>query len=133
MQRAGWQAWLAALGLLGLGAVGGIAFDRFHVRGHGPASVHDEVRRDAVGYMERVLSLRPEQRDRIAHIYAGRQRQLDGIWEDTHTRLLATLDSVVNEISAELDSAQLPRFRALVEELHSTPGFRDATRGLHPR
>jgi hypothetical protein len=124
MNRLGWRAWLAALALIALGAVGGIAFDRFHVRGGGHgSSLHEQVRRDPVAFMERRLSLRPEQRTRIAAIFERRQGEIDTVWQDTHNRLIAAIDRLVAEISGELDSTQIPRFNALVKELHSSPDF----------
>ena len=124
MNRLGWQAWVAALALIALGAVGGIAGDRFHVRGGGHGSgLHEQVRRDPVAYMDRELTLSPEQRTRIAEIFERRQGQLDAVWQDTHNRLVAAIDSLVSEISAQLDSTQIPRFNALVKKLHSSPDF----------
>jgi Spy/CpxP family protein refolding chaperone len=123
MNRLGWQAWVAALALIALGAVGGIAFDRFHVRGGGGHGLHEQVRRDPVAYMERELTLTPEQRTRIAEIFERRQGEIDTVWQDTHNRLIAAIDRLVAEISGELDSAQIPRFNALVKKLHSSPDF----------
>jgi hypothetical protein len=129
MNRLGWRAWLAAFALLALGAVLGITVDRFHIPGGGHGSLHEQVRRDPVAYMVRELTLRPEQRTRIAAIFERRQGQLDTVWQDTHNRLVATIDSLVAEISVELDSAQVPRFNALVKKLHSSPDF--PYRGRH--
>lgn len=128
MNRSGWRAWVAAFALLALGAVLGITFDRFHVRGGPGSGLHDQVRRDPVGFMDRELSFTPEQRTRIAAIMERRQHQLDTVWQDTHNRLVATIDSLVTEISAELDSSQVPRFNALVDRLHSAPDFPFRTR-----
>jgi Spy/CpxP family protein refolding chaperone len=124
MNRLGWRAWVAAFALLALGAVLGITVDRFHVRGggHGPG-LHEQVRRDPVAYMDRELTLRPEQRTRIAAIFERHQGEIDTVWQDTHNRLIAAIDSLVAEISAELDSTQIPRFNALVKKLHSSPDF----------
>ena len=110
MNRGGWQAWVAAVALLALGAVGGIAFDRFHVRGGHGSGLHERIRRDPVAFMERELDLRPEQRTRIAAIFEKRQGAIDTVWQDTHNRLVATIDSLVTEISAEPKwlNAQIP-------------------------
>ena len=128
MNRLGWKAWVAALALFALGAVGGIAFDRFHLRGWHGTGLHEQVRQDPVAFMERELNLRPEQRARIATIFEKRQGEIDAVWMDTHNRLVGVIDSVVAEISAELDSTQIPRFKALVDELHSAPDFPFRTR-----
>ena len=119
------RAWLAALALLALGAVLGITFDRFHVRGgHNPLSrLHEQLRHDPMAVMERELNLRPAQRTRIAAILELRQGDINAVWEDTHIRLRATIDSVVTEIAAELDSAQARKFRDLADKLHNAPGF----------
>lgn len=120
------RAWLAAVALIILGAVGGVAFDRFHLLpSHGGmmSRLHRELRHDPMGLMERELGLKPEQRTRIAAIMERRQGDIDAVWEDTHVRLKATIDSVVNEIAAELDSAQARKFREMADKIHSTPGF----------
>ena len=119
------RAWLAVVALILLGAVGGVAFDRFHLLpSHGGMSrLHERLRRDPIGVMDRELHMTPEQRTHVAAILERRQKDIDAVWEDTHTRLKATIDSVVNEIAAELDSAQAVRFREVANKLHSTPGF----------
>ena len=124
MRRPGWQAWAAALALLAIGAVLGITADRLHFRNSDPAAaLLAEVQRDPMAVMERELNLRPKQRPRIVAILERRQGAIDAVWQDTHTRLRATIDSVVSEIAAELDSDQARRFRALADEVHSSPRF----------
>ena len=124
MRPLGWRAWVAALALLVLGAAAGVAVDRLHHRSGGPLSkLIAEVHRDPMSVMERELGLRPEQRSRVAAILERRQGAIDAVWQDTHVRLRATVDSVVSEISAELDSGQARRFRALADEIHNAPGF----------
>src|SRR5262245_44642035 len=120
------RAWLAALALLVLGAVLGITFDRFHVRGLGHGSMsrlHEQLRHDPMAVIDRELHLSPEQRTRIAALLERRQHDINAAWEDVHVRLRATIDSVVNEIAAELDSAQAVKFRTTADRIHSTPGF----------
>jgi hypothetical protein len=124
--RSRWQAWLAAVALMVLGAVLGVTFDRLHVRGDAHAALMERVRRDPLGVMDRELKLTPEQRSRVGAILQSRQADIDRVWDETHTRLQATLDSVVNEIAAVLDSNQAVRFRAVAYELHHPK------RGLHP-
>jgi uncharacterized membrane-anchored protein YhcB (DUF1043 family) len=123
MRRLGWQAWIAALALLVIGAVLGITVDRFHVRsGDHQSSLLDEVQRDPMAVMERELNLRPEQRGPIEAIFQRHQRVMDSVWGEANSRLRSTIDSVVSEIAAQLDSSQARRFRALVDEIHSSPG-----------
>ena len=124
MSPLGWRSWVAASALLILGAAAGIAADRLHHRTGGRISrLVAEVHRDPMAVMERELNLRPEQRSRVAAILERRQGAIDAVWQDTHVRLRATVDSVVSEIAAELDSAQARRFRAIADEIHSSPGF----------
>ena len=120
------RAWLATIALILLGAVGGVAFDRFHLLpSHGGmmSRLHERLRHDPMGVIDEELHLKPEQRTRVAAILDRRQKDIDAVWEDTHIRLKATIDSVVNEIAAELDSAQAVRFREVANKIHSTPGF----------
>jgi hypothetical protein len=66
----------------------------------------------------------PDQRARIAGIFEKRQGSIDAVWSDTHVRLRATIDSVVNEIAAQLDPDQAAKFRRLADELHrGMPAF----------
>lgn len=124
MRPLGWRAWVAALALLVIGAAVGVTVDRLHHRSGGPLSkLIADVHRDPMGVMERELGLRPEQRSRVAAILERRQGAIDAVWQDTHVRLRATVDSVVSEIAAELDSAQARRFRELADEIHNSPGF----------
>jgi Spy/CpxP family protein refolding chaperone len=123
--RLGWKAWIAALALLVIGAAVGVTVDRFHHRsGSSGSSLHARVRRDPIGVIDRELNLRPEQRTRIAAILDQRQGNIDAVWRDMHVRLRATIDSVVEEIAAALDSSQAQRFRKLADELHNSPEFR---------
>ena len=123
--RSGWKAWIAALALLVIGAAVGITMDRLHHRsGSSGSSLHAQVRRDPMAVMERELDLRPEQRPRIAAILERRQNAVNDVWQDAHVRLRATVDSVVSELAAELDSSQARRLRTLAEELHGSPDFK---------
>ncbi len=124
MNRPGGRAWLAALAVFAIGAAAGVTADRLlHRRADPIERLAAEVRRDPIAVMERELSLRPEQRARVAAIFERRQGAIDAVWQHTHTRLQATVDSVVSEIAAELDTNQARRFRALADAVHSSPGF----------
>jgi hypothetical protein len=68
--------------------------------------------------LDRELDLRPDQRAAVAAVLESRQAEIDEVWFDTHTRLVAIGDSVVSEISAVLDSAQARRLREIADQLH---------------
>jgi hypothetical protein len=125
MRYSGLRTALAAVSLLVLGAVGGIAGDR-HLAGRGSHATLplSAVHHDPVGTIDRAIQLRPEQRTRIEAIFARRQPAIDAVWHHTHEQLQATVDSVVDEIAHELDPDQAERFRALADELHSTGRLR---------
>lgn len=112
----------AAASILVIGAAVGIAADRaVHGRGDPHAALFAEIQKDPIGVMDRELRLRPEQRARIAEVLARRQMTVDSAWSAARAHLNATLDSVVNEISAALDPDQARRFREMAHEVHGTP------------
>jgi hypothetical protein len=117
--------------LLVLGATAGIAVDRlvqFHTRG---ALIRfSELHNDPVAVIERAFDLDPEQRSRITAIIERRQADVDAAWQQARRHIGVTVDSVVNEIAAVLDSADRPRFRALADSLHTTGHVR--LRHLNP-
>ena len=119
------RAWLAAAALVALGAVGGITFDRLHIRGrHGEmARLHERLREDPMAVIDGELDLTAEQRTRIGAILARRQESLDGVWQEIHPRIRSTIDSTVSEIAALLDSAQAVRFRGLMDRIHRPGGL----------
>ena len=123
--RARWRTVIASLSLLILGAAAGITIDRvLHRSPDGHTLLMEDVQEDPLGVMDRFLDLSPEQRERVAAVLASRQATLDTVWESTHIRLQATMDSVVDEIAAVLDPDQAERFRQLVDELHGTGRIR---------
>src|SRR5688572_17375186 len=96
-----WKTVVAVASLLAIGAASGVTFDRLHHRQSNPhMTMLEEVRKDPVGVLDRRLGLKPEQRERVAAIIQQRQGAIDAVWRDTHVRLQATIDSVVNEIAA---------------------------------
>jgi hypothetical protein len=117
------RAWLAAVALVALGAVGGITVDRLHIRGrHGEmARLHQRLREDPMAVIDRELELTAEQRTRISAILARRQESINGVWHELHPRIRSTIDSTMSEIAALLDSAQTARFRGLMERIHRRP------------
>lgn len=118
---------IALIALALLGAVAGVTADRLL---HRPAQHHAarladgtvvrfaDLHTDPAAAIERVLELRPSQRDRIAAILERRQAEVDAAWHEARSRMHATVESVIAEIEAELDPDQATRFRALADELH---------------
>ena len=127
MIRGGWQAWLAAVALLVIGAVLGVTVDRFHVRGDHATALLAEIERDPMGVIEREVELRPEQRGPIGAILQRYQATLDSLWGESNSRVRATVEGVITDITAQLDSTQARRFKALIDEIHSSP---KAIRGI---
>ena len=122
MTSRGWRGWVAALALMVIGAVLGIAVDRFHVRPHNHASaLLEEIERDPMAVMEREIGLRPEQRAPIGAILERWQATLDSVWGESNRQVRGAVVGVVNDIAAQLDSTQARRFRALIDEIHSSP------------
>jgi hypothetical protein len=119
--RGKWRVVIAVSSLLVLGAAAGITADRL-VQKHRSAGMlrFEQVHADPMRAIDRALDLRPEQRVRVEAILKARQASIDAVWSDTHERLQATVDSVLNEVTAVLDPDQAVRFRALAEELHSS-------------
>jgi hypothetical protein len=119
--RGRWRAVLAVSSLLVLGAAAGVTADRL-VQKHRSAGMlrFEQVHSDPMRAIDRALDLRPDQRARVEAILKARQASLDAVWADTHTRLQATVDSVMDELTAVLDADQAERFRKLAEELHTS-------------
>ena len=117
-----WKPFVAVISLLAIGAAIGVTFDRLHYRNaNGHMGVMEEVQKDPLAAIDRAVDLRPEQRERVAAVLARRQGAVDAVWRDTHIRLQATIDSVVNDIAAVLDPDQAEKFRAAARELHGNP------------
>jgi hypothetical protein len=119
-----WKTVVAVISLLAIGAASGVTFDRLHHRqSNRHMTLMEEVQKDPIGVLDRRLGLRPEQRERVAAIIQQRQGAIDAVWNETHIRLQATIDSVVNEIAAVLDPEQAKTFREGARELHGQPGM----------
>lgn len=119
MPAARWRSVIVAVSFVVLGAAAGVSADRLLHRRPSPVVIRPiDVHEDPLGTIDRALDLRPEQRTRIAAILASRQSEIDTAWHDAHRRLRAIVDSVANEIAAELDPEQATRFRQLADELH---------------
>jgi hypothetical protein len=115
--------------LLALGAAAGVAMDRAAQMHAGMSFAQFSrlhVHHDPLAVIEGAIDLRPDQRARIQAILATHQEDLNAAWLEAHQRILATVNGVIADIDAELDTDQSERFRQLVEELHG-PGS-----GAHP-
>ena len=129
MMPRNWRGWVAALALVVIGAVLGITFDRFHVRNQDNATtLLAEIERDPMTVLEREINLRPEQRGPIGEILKRYQATLDSVWGASNRGVRVTVEGVIDDITAQLDSTQARRFQALLDEIHSSPkaihGFR---------
>ena len=105
------RALLAALSLLVLGAVIGIAADRhLHApRGHAnPAAAIHEM---TMSSLDEHIDLTDEQRRQIDDIVAARRHSLRNAWQLVHTQLGAAADTVHQEIEAILTPEQRTAFR----------------------
>jgi hypothetical protein len=114
---------LAAVSLLVLGAVIGVSADRLlHGRGiviHGSSIDAHE----ALDALDRAVSLRPEQRERIDSILTSRQVQIDSAWHQARSHVERTINAVIAEIETVLDPDQVAPFRALVDRIHGGGGL----------
>ena len=118
----GWKGWVAALALLVIGAILGITVDRFHVRGGDHSSkLLAEINRDPMAVLEREIHLRQEQQAPIKAILDRYQVTLDSVWQAGNDQVRSTVQGVVHEIAAQLDSTQSRRFLELIDEIHSSP------------
>ena len=119
------RIFLAAGSLILLGAAAGVTVDRVaHHQGIPVMVEFSRVHGDPVGVIESVITLTPQQRTRIEAILATRQGDIDTAFRDARTRIDAVVNSVVNEIAAELDAEQAARFRQLADEPHGQGHFR---------
>ena len=118
-----WRTAVAAASLLVLGAAVGVAADRVLHRGRRTAvSIHQMSTQGRLELLDRELSLRPEQRERIEGILTQRQADVDRAWVNARAALRAAVDSVVTEIEATLDPAHRERYRVLVRQVHGEDG-----------
>src|SRR5919106_4709313 len=119
--RAQWRSIFAGASLLVLGAALGVTADRLHHRRSDADRLAflPEIPTDPVGQIDRVVHLRPDQRERVAAIIEARQADIDSAWLQARIQLHATLDSVISEIATVLDPEQAEAFRAHVAEIHS--------------
>lgn len=112
----------AVIALLVLGAAIGITADRLL---HGGAISHltvaQQFHEDPFAVLDSALSFRPEQHEGVRAILQARQEDVDQVWRDTHTRLLAIIDSAMAQLEAVLDSTQVEQLHHLASVLHGQP------------
>ena len=106
------RAILAALSLLVLGAVIGIALDRHLNAASGQTSPAAAMHEMLMSSLDEDLDLTSEQRRRIDEIVAARRHSLRDAWQLVHTQLGAAADTVHLEINAILTPEQRTAFRA---------------------
>jgi hypothetical protein len=112
----------AAIALLVLGAAIGISADRLLHRGLADHVTQAErFHDDPFAVLDSALSFRPEQREAVHAILRARQEDVDQVWSDTHTRLLAIIDSAMAQLEAMLDSSQVEHLHRLAAVLHDQP------------
>lgn len=111
------KAVVAALSLLVLGGVVGIAVDR-HVLSSGRHSAPGDRHGHAAAFHEMAMSsladrldLEPAQRSRIDSILASRHHTLRRTWQTLHVELGAAVDTVHRDIEAVLTPEQRAAFR----------------------
>lgn len=105
------RAALAALSLLVLGAVIGIAVDRHLHAGNGHSSAAAVVHDMTMSSLDEHLDLTDEQRRRIDDIVAARRHTLHNAWQLVHEQLGAAADTLHQEIEAILTPEQRTGFR----------------------
>lgn len=115
------KALLAAVSLLLIGGVLGIALDRHFLAAHGGGSSHSSVsgmfHDMAMETLERELALSADQRRQIDSLINAHHAQLTRAWERVHSDLIATVDTVHREIEAVLTPEQRARFQAWLREV----------------
>lgn len=104
------RAVLAALSLLVLGAVIGIALDR-HLNPAGPLNPAAAMHEMTMASFEEHVDLTAEQRRQIDDIVAARRHSLSNAWQLIHAQLGAAADTVHQEIEAVLTPEQRTAFR----------------------
>ena len=114
------RAVVAAVSLLVIGAALGVTIDRHRVT---PAMRVTAIRihEDPFAVMDSALVLRPDQRESVRSIIEARQTDIEGVWGETHRRLLGLLDSTMSDLEAVLDADQVGRLRDLATVIHGSP------------
>jgi Spy/CpxP family protein refolding chaperone len=116
---------IAVLSLLLLGAAVGVSGDRFMQAHHGgPHMVDGHFVGDPVTLMDDELKLTPAQRDTIRAIFSRSQPQVDAAWHAARAQVYATIEHVISQVAAQLDSVQRVRFYELVEQVHGEHAMR---------
>lgn len=112
------RAVLAALSLLVLGAVIGIAIDRHLHPDSGHASAAAAFHEMALSSLDERVDLTAAQRRQIDSIVAARHNTLQHAWQMVHAQLGAAADSVHQDIEAILTPEQRTAFRAWLRDVN---------------
>lgn len=119
------------------GVAGGVALDRTWLssdrdrseRSHDRDRDRDRGDRDGeravIERFSEEIGLSQAQEAQIDTILARYRDRMEGIWRDVRPRYRALVDSVRQQIEAELDSAQVSRYRDLLEKQRRRGGDRD--------
>lgn len=119
------------------GVAGGVALDRTLLssdrdrseRSHDRDRDRDRGDRDGdravIERFSEEIGLSQAQEAQIDTILARYRDRMEGIWRDVRPRYRALVDSVRQQIEAELDSAQVSRYRDLLEKQRRRDGDRD--------
>jgi hypothetical protein len=124
------RALVAALSLMLLGVVLGVAGDRLWLAHQRPMVVLDSSHAERFHTLLGTLGLSDEQRAAIDGILGHFQQNVDHTWQALQPDLAATMDSAQQRIEAVLTPAQVTTFREWLETEHQMQ--HGAThRGLH--
>lgn len=122
------------------GVAGGVALDRTLLssdrdrseRSHDRDRDRDRGDRDddraVIERFSEEIGLSRAQEAQIDTILARYRDGMEGIWRDVRPRYRALVDSVRQQIEAELDSAQVSRYRDLLDKQRRRHGDRDDDR-----
>lgn len=111
------RAVLAALSLLVLGAVIGVALDRhLHGSSAAPGNAAAALHEITMSAIEEELDLTIDQRRQIDSIIAARHYALRHAWQAVHSQLGAAVDTVHREIAGVLTPEQRVKFREWLRE-----------------
>lgn len=120
------------------GVAGGVALDRTWLSSDRDRSERSRDRdrnrgdrdgdRAVIERFSEEIGLSQAQEAQIDTILARYRDRMEGIWRDFRPRYHALVDSVRQQIEAELDSAQVSRYRDLLEKQRRRDGDRDDDR-----
>lgn len=122
------RASLAVLSTFVIGIVVGCGVDRTLLSAQQSGlRDHEEV----LAELTIELRLTPEQTARVQQIFRARQTEIDAAWAQVHENLRRAMQQTTAEIETVLDSAQVQRLRAWIEQRHGSAS--DHRPGRHAR